>query len=343
MRRCIQLAKSNMGTVAPNPMVGCVIVREDTIIGEGFTSPYGGPHAEVNAIQSVEDKSSLKDSTLYVSLEPCSHFGKTPPCADLIIKHNIPQVVVGVRDPNEKVAGNGIKKLKNAGCEVTVDILKEECIHVNRRFFTYHEKKRPYIILKWAQSSDGFLAPDTKLRNADPQPYWISNKYSRQLVHQWRSQEQAILAGTTTILADDPQLTTRNWTGKSPIRILLDRELKIPHNAKALDNKAKSIIITSGKNEVIQPNGHVYRYMAFNKEVAEQICNILWEEQIISVLVEGGAKTLDTFIKDGIWDEARVFTGKSSFTDGVKAPQITGQVMEQHILGTDELKILRRG
>ena len=207
MQRCIQLAKSNMGTVAPNPMVGCVIIEKDEIIGEGFTSAYGGPHAEVNAIESVRDKSRLVNATLYVSLEPCSHFGKTPPCADLIIKHNIPNVVIGAKDPHEKVAGNGISKLENAGCNVREGFLEEECIRLNRRFFTYHQKKRPYIILKWAQSGDGLIAPGSELRGSNPEPYWISHPYSQQLVHQWRTQEQAILVGTNTVLEDDPQLT----------------------------------------------------------------------------------------------------------------------------------------
>ena len=342
MQRCIQLAKSSMGTVAPNPMVGCVIVHGDQIIGEGYTSPYGGPHAEVNAIQSVEDKSMLKDATLYVSLEPCSHFGKTPPCVDLIIKHNIPQVVIGVRDPHEKVAGSGIEKLKNAGSKVVVGILQEECIDVNRRFFTYHQKRRPYIILKWAQTSDGFMAPDSKLRTEKPEPFWITNRHSRQLVHQWRSEEQAILAGTKTILEDNPQLTTRDWFGKSPIRIVLDRELKIPAKASVLDKKITTYIITADDKKKSSTNHQDYRLIDFNKEVAEQICSVLWEEQIISVLVEGGAKTIDTFIKAGLWDEARIFKGGTSFQQGTKAPQITGKILANHEFGGDELKILRR-
>ena len=342
MQRCIQLAKSSMGTVAPNPMVGCVIVHGDQIIGEGYTSPYGGPHAEVNAIQSVEDKSLLKDATLYVSLEPCSHFGKTPPCVDLIIKHNIPQVVIGVRDPHEKVAGSGIEKLKNAGCIVIEGIMQEQCIEVNRRFFTYHEKKRPYIILKWAQSSDGFIAPDNKLRTEEPEPYWITNSYSRQLVHQWRSEEHAILAGTNTIIEDNPQLTTRDWFGKSPVRIILDRDLKIPANSHVLDKKITTYIIT-GKNDIeSKTNALHYRKIDFNKELAEQICSVIWKEQIISVLIEGGARTIDTFIKAGLWDEARIFTGKVSFQHGIKAPKITGKKKAYLKFGADEIKLIRR-
>ena len=342
MQRCIQLAKSNMGTVAPNPMVGCVIVVGDEIIGEGYTSAFGGPHAEVNAIHSVEDKSKLKDATLFVSLEPCSHFGKTPPCADLIVKHNIPQVVIGIQDPNQKVAGKGISRLKEAGCEVAVGVLQAECKEVNRRFFTYHQHKRPYIVLKWAQSADGFIAPDKNLRSNEVKPYWITNKYSRQLVHQWRSQEQAILAGTKTVLDDNPHLNTRDWAGKSPIRILLDKSLKIPADANALNEKVTTYILTSENNTEFSSKGPHYRQLDFSKEVAQQICDVLWEEQIISVLIEGGAKTIDTFIKAGLWDEARIFKGKASFKEGIKAPHITGQTMLYQTIGEDELKTIRR-
>ena len=343
MQRCIQLAKSNMGIVAPNPMVGCVIVVGNEIIGEGYTSAFGGPHAEVNAIQSVEDKSRLKEATLYVSLEPCSHFGKTPPCADLIIKHNIPEVIVGVLDPNEKVAGGGIEKLEQAGCNVTVGVMQEACREVNRRFFTYHEKKRPYIILKWAQSSDGFIAPVSQFRFDEPEPYWITSKYSRQLVHQWRSHEQAILVGTKTVLEDNPQLTTRDWFGNSPIRILFDRELKIPDESRAFDNKSKTMVLTEHINGEAKQEGLLYREMDFSSNVAEQICDILWEEKIISILVEGGAKTLNTFVESGLWDEARIFTGKMPFQDGIKAPQITGSILTKYSVGKDELKIISRG
>ena len=342
MRRCIQLARSNMDTVSPNPMVGCVIVEKDEIIGEGYTSAYGGPHAEVNAIESVGDKSRLKNATLYVSLEPCSHFGKTPPCADLIIKHNIPNVVIGAKDPHAKVAGNGISKLKEAGSHVHEGILEKECIHLNRRFFTYHQKKRPFIILKWAQSSDGFLAPDKSLRGSNPEPYWITNPYSRQLVHQWRSQEQAILVGTNTVMEDDPQLTSRNWYGSSPMRIVLDKNLRIPSHFKIFDQQSPTLVLTA-EMELPEDQKHLkYRHMDYDRNPAQQICEILWQEQILSVLIEGGARTLRTFIESGLWDEARIFNGNIIFKKGVEAPDIHGTITSQCSIDTDELKIYMR-
>ena len=204
--RCIEIAQNGLGTTAPNPMVGAVIVHENKIMGEGFTSPFGGPHAEVNAINSVADKSLLPQSTIYVTLEPCSHFGKTPPCADLIVKHKIPRVVIGLLDPHDKVAGKGVKKLMDAGCEVTVGVLEKECREHHKRFLTFQEKKRPFIILKWAETADGFIAPEKTLRSQNKEPYWITNTYSRQLVHKWRTEEQAILVGTNTVLDDNPKL-----------------------------------------------------------------------------------------------------------------------------------------
>ena len=329
-----------MDTVAPNPMVGCVIVEQDEIIGEGYTSAYGGPHAEVNAIESVRDKSRLGNATLYVSLEPCSHFGKTPPCADLIIKHNISQVVIGVKDPHTKVAGSGILKLEQAGCKVQDGILEEECIKANHRFFTYHQKKRPYIILKWAQTTDGFIAPRANLRNSNPEPYWITNSYSQQLVHQWRSQEQAILVGTNTVMEDDPQLSSRKWYGNSPLRVVLDRKLSIPSNFKIYDRQSPTLVLTEQKDMPENQKRIKHRYLDFNNNPAQQICEVLWEEQILSVLIEGGTKTLNTFIESDLWDEARVFTGNTSFKEGIKAPKIHGSVISQSSIGTDELKII---
>ena len=237
--RCIEIAKNGLGNTRPNPMVGAVIVSNNKIIGEGYTSAYGGSHAEVNAINSVGNKSLLKEATLYVTLEPCSHFGKTPPCSDLIIKHKIPNVVIGCIDDNIKVAGQGIKKLKNAGCKVIVGVLEHECKTHHKRFFTFHNKKRPYIILKWAETPDGFIAPKTK---QEQKPVWITNSYSRQLVHKWRSEEQAILVGTNTVLEDNPSLTTRTWTGENPIRVVIDE------NEKGVD-KYYSILKTSMKDK----------------------------------------------------------------------------------------------
>ena len=221
INRCIEIAKNGLGTSRPNPMVGCVIVLNDVIIGEGFTSAYGGNHAEVNAIASINDKSLLKNTILYVTLEPCSHFGKTPPCSDLIIKHEIPKVVIGTKDINRKVSGKGIEKLINSGCDVTIGVLEEKCKEHHKRFFTFHNKKRPYIILKWAQTLDGFIAP--KIKNKK-KPVWISNAQSRQLNHKWRTQEQAILVGINTVLEDNPSLTARDWKGQNPIRIILEKK-----------------------------------------------------------------------------------------------------------------------
>ena len=297
--RCIQVAKNGLGTSFPNPMVGSIIVHEDTIIGEGRTSPFGGPHAEVNAIHSVTDKSLLPASTLYVTLEPCSHYGKTPPCSGLIIAHKIPKVVIGIGDPHEKVNGLGIKKLRDAGCEVIVGVLEEQVAQHHKRFLCFHKKNRPFILLKWAQTQDGFLAPDTGKRASEAQPFWISNTYSQQLVHKWRSEEQAILVGARTVLEDNPKLNVRKWYGKSPVRIVLDKDAKIMGNLHVLDKSVKTLIISDVRATQNNESNVNYRSIDFSKNVAQQLCAILYEHNIISVLVEGGAKTLQTFIDEG--------------------------------------------
>ncbi|WP_111625559.1 bifunctional diaminohydroxyphosphoribosylaminopyrimidine deaminase/5-amino-6-(5-phosphoribosylamino)uracil reductase RibD [Arenibacter echinorum] len=338
--RCIQLAKNGLGTTFPNPMVGSVIVHEGKIIGEGYTSPYGGSHAEVNAINSVKDKVLLKKAAIYVTLEPCSHFGKTPPCADLIIKHQIPNVVIGLLDPHEKVAGKGIEKLKAAGCNVTVVVLEKECMEHHKRFLTSHTKKRPYIILKWAETADGFIAPAQDKRNNNPEPYWISNPYSQQLVHQWRSQEQAILVGTNTVLVDNPKLNVRHWKGRNPIRIVLDRELKIDNKHHVLDGSVKTIIITAQKPE--NPHkGIIYEVIDFENNLVTQICDILHKHDIISVIIEGGAKTLQSFIDSELWDEARIFKGKSQFREGLESPRIHGFLESETQIESDILTLLK--
>ncbi|GAA4818439.1 bifunctional diaminohydroxyphosphoribosylaminopyrimidine deaminase/5-amino-6-(5-phosphoribosylamino)uracil reductase RibD [Litoribaculum gwangyangense] len=296
-------------------MVGSVIVYNDTIIGEGFTSKYGGNHAEVNAINSVSDKNLLKDSTLYVTLEPCSHFGKTPPCSDLIIKHQIPNVVIGCKDDNEKVAGKGIKKLKSAGIHVTVGVLKKECKKHHKRFFTFHNKKRPYIILKWAETKDGFVAPESK---GEQKPVWITNMFSRQLVHKWRAEEQAILVGTNTVLEDNPRLTVRDWSGESPIRVVLDKNETLSKDFNIFNNEAETILI---------------------KETStKKICQKLFEKEILSIIIEGGAKTLQMFIDENLWDEARVFTGDVSFKKGILVPKFSGELISEQKIDTDILK-----
>ncbi|RPG29221.1 MAG: bifunctional diaminohydroxyphosphoribosylaminopyrimidine deaminase/5-amino-6-(5-phosphoribosylamino)uracil reductase RibD [Muricauda sp. TMED12] len=337
--RCIELAKKGLGTTAPNPMVGCVIVHDNKIIGEGFTSPYGGPHAEVNAINAVKDKDLLKEASLYVTLEPCSHYGKTPPCADLIAKHKLKEVFIGLQDPHDKVAGKGIKKLEDAGCKVTVGILEDECREHHKRFLTFQEKKRPYLILKWAESDDGFLAPDTSLRKENPEPFWITNAHSKQLVHQWRSQEQAILVGTNTVLEDNPKLTTRNWAGKDPIRVVLDKNLKIDSNFHVLDESVQTIVLTQVNDKSKYIKGVAYVVIDFSKPLASQICDALHQHNITSLIVEGGTKTLQTFIDEDIWDEARIFKGTVSFKNGLPAPKFQGTLQHQNKILTDTLSV----
>ena len=316
--RCIDIGKNGLGTTAPNPMVGCVIVYKDIIIGEGFTSPYGNAHAEVNAINSVQDKSLLKEATLYVTLEPCSHYGKTPPCSSLIIKHHIPNVVIGCVDDNKKVAGKGIAKLREAGCNVIVGILENECKQHHKRFFTFHNKKRPYIILKWAETTDGYVAPKSK---KEQKPVWITNTYSRQLVHKWRAEEHAILVGYNTVMEDNPSLTTRNWNGKNPIRVILDKTETLSKNLKVFDTKAQTLLI--------------------KETSAEGISNKLYKANINSIIIEGGLKTLQLFIDAGLWDEARVFTGNSYFNEGVKAPKIKGRLLNELTIKNDVLRIYK--
>lgn len=325
IKRCIEIAKNGLGSTRPNPMVGSVIVYNNQIIGEGFTSKYGGNHAEVNAINSVSDKNLLKEATLYVTLEPCSHFGKTPPCSDLIIKHRIPNVVIGSVDEHEKVAGKGIEKLKNAGCNVIVGVLENECKNHHKRFFTFHNKKRPYIILKWAETADGFIAPFTK---NELKPVWITNAFSRQLVHKWRAEEQAILVGTNTVLQDDPNLTTRDWAGENPIRVVIDRKEKLSKDFMVFNNESETISI-SNKN------------VDFSKNIAKQICYILFKKNINSIIIEGGSKTIQTFIDENLWDEARIFTGNTQFKEGVKAPEFSGQLISEEKIISDILKIYK--
>ncbi len=340
MLRCIELGKKGLGSTAPNPMVGCVIVCNNKIIGEGYTSPYGGAHAEVNAINAVKDKNLLSKATLYVTLEPCSHFGKTPPCSDLIIKCGIPEVIVGLQDPHDKVAGAGLAKLEEAGCKTQVGILENECKKHHVRFLTFQEKKRPYIILKWAETRDGFIAPEEKLRKKSPKPFWISNIYSKQLVHKWRSEEQAILVGTTTVLADNPKLTARNWTGKNPLRIVLDKNLKIPLDYHVFDGNVKTIIFTEINDASKYKESISYELIDFSEAIASQICAVLLKHSITSVIIEGGSKTIQTFIDEGLWDEARIFKGNISFAGGTKAPIIPGRLLRTTSVLSDTLSTL---
>jgi len=337
IKRCIKLAKNGLGATYPNPLVGSVIVHRDSIIGEGWHQKAGAPHAEVNAVNSVKDKSLLKKSTIYVSLEPCSHYGKTPPCSDLIIAKGIKKVVIGTVDPFAEVAGRGIKKLMEAGCEVQVGVLEKECQDLNKRFFTFHQKKRPYIILKWAQTADGFIAPKIQQKR---EPVWITNQYSKQLVHKWRSEEQAILVGTNTAIADNPKLNTRLWKGENPVRVVIDKDLKIPQESALFDGTIKTIVLT--ENEKKSDNNNLaFEKLDFQQDLPNQICEVLYRHNLQSVIIEGGAKTLQTFIDNNLWDEARVFTGISEFHKGVKAPEFSGKMFSKTTLERDTLKFYK--
>ncbi len=337
MWRCLQLAKNGLGSTYPNPMVGCILVHDDLIIGEGWHQKIGQPHAEVNAILNVENPKLLKESTLYVSLEPCSHFGKTPPCADFIISKRIKNVVIGSLDSNPKVSGNGIQKLKDADCEVITNVLRDECAELNKRFFTFHNKKRPYIILKWAQTLDGFIAPEkNEIKTiSEKKPFWITCTLSRQRAHQFRAEEHAILVGTKTVIEDNPELTTRAWEGKNPIRIVLDRTLKIPKQASILNNKAKTLVFT----EIDTDNAEniIFEKIDFSSNIATQVCASLHKHQIQSVIIEGGAKTLQTFIDENMWDEAFVFTGNKKFKKGIKSPLFSGEILSKEKIESDLL------
>ena len=331
----MQIARNGIGTTRPNPSVGAVIVYQNKIIGEGFTSPHGENHAEVNAINAVENKSLLKEATIFVTLEPCSHFGKTPPCADLIVKHQLKQVVIGCLDSNSLVAGKGVSHLENAGINVIVGVLETECRMHHKRFFKVQENKRPYIILKWAETNDGFVAPITK---NEIKPIFISNTYSQQLVHKLRSAEHAILVGTKTVLADNPKLNIRSWSGENPIRVVLDNTLRIPKNSNILDGSTKTIIITSAKDKnIVSSKNLIFEEIDFSKNIAKQVCEVLSKYQIQSLIVEGGTQTLQTFIDEKLWDEAMVFVGNTSFVKGVKSPIITKEFKEE-FLESDVLK-----
>ena len=331
------MAKNGLGTTYPNPLVGCVIVFENTIIGEGWHKKSGASHAEVIAIESVQNKELLSSSTLYVSLEPCSHFGKTPPCADLILKYKIPNVVIGTVDPNSKVAGKGIQKLKDSGVNVTFGILEKEGNELNKRFFTFHRKNRPYIILKWAESADGFISPKNK---TEQKPVWISNEYSRQLVHKWRSEEQAILVGTQTIIDDNPSLTVRDWVGKNPIRVVIDKENAIDLSSNVFDNQAKTIVFS---NKEVTSNSDKIQTIKidFDSNSTQEIVKKLYNNNIQSIIIEGGRKTLQSFIDSNLWDEARVFIGEINLKEGTKAPELNRKINLKVVLKKDTLLLYR--
>lgn len=343
IKRCIQLAENGLGTTYPNPLVGSLIVYDNKIIGEGWHRKAGEPHAEVNAINSVKDKSKLKKATIYVSLEPCSHYGKTPPCSDLIVASGIKNIVIGSIDPFPEVSGKGIKKLMDAGCQVIVGILDEKCHFLNRRFFTYHKHKRPFVILKWAQSLDGFLAPISSEDKHNRKPIWITNKYSQQLVHKWRSEEGAILVGTNTAVMDNPSLTTRSWDGNNPVRVLIDQHLRLSKDSALLDKSSKTIVIcgieAKDSTKLESSENLIFETIDFKKEITHQICEFLYKHKIQSIIIEGGAKTLQSFINSGLWDEARVFTGDIQFIKGVKAPCLDAELRLKQDYTGDILRI----
>ena len=315
MHRCLELALLGAGKVMPNPMVGAVLVHDGRIIGEGWHKKYGGPHAELNCLNSVSanDQGLISSATLYVSLEPCAHFGKTPPCADLIIRNRIPKVVIGCRDPFEQVNGKGIEKLKSAGIDVVTGILEQECLDLNKRFFKFHTKHRPYIILKWAQTANGFIGSGTEER------LLISNDLTNRMVHQWRSEEAAVLVGTNTALQDDPSLTNRLWTGSNPVRMVIDKELRLPSHLQLFDQQYKTIVFNLHKQE---ENGKIlYCKIDSNENILKQIMEASYKMGIQSILMEGGSKLLQSFIDANQWDEMRIMKNeKLKIKNGVAVP-----------------------
>ena len=329
MLRAIEVARLGMGHVSPNPMVGCVIVHNGIIIGEGYHREYEKSHAEVNAINSIVNKELLKGSTLYVTLEPCSHFGKTPPCSDLILQCGIPNVVVGTIDPFAQVAGKGLEKLRKGGCKVLQGYLEDKCIELNRRFFTFHQKKRPYIILKWAQTADGFIDIDRSYEEYG-QSTWITNDLSRIAVHKMRADESAILVGTNTARKDNPSLTVREWNGKAPLRLVIDKGMKLPAELALFDQSIPTVVYTS--KDVTGKDNLEFKRILFDGNELAQILNDLYERGIQSLIVEGGQILLNSFIGSNVWDEARVYTGKSYFHHGVKAPAFDARTIKSEEL-----------
>lgn len=316
IRRCIQLARNGMCNAAPNPMVGAVIVHNDRIIGEGYHARCGEGHAEVNAIRSVKDESLLQESTIYVSLEPCSHYGKTPPCADLIIRKGIPRVVVGCVDPFSLVSGRGIQKLKDAGIDVKVGVLEAECRQLIKRFVTFNTQQRPYITLKWAESADGFI----DINREEGQPVVLSTPIILMYVHKQRAEHHAILVGRRTALLDNPSLTTRNWYGKNPVRLVIDKELTLPTSLKLFDGSAPTWIFTA--QDKASTSQVTYFKLDFSRSILPQILQKLYENKLQALLVEGGSQLLQSFIDEGLWDEIYTEHSAKVLENGVKGPVI---------------------
>ncbi len=352
MRRCIDLAKLGRGQVSPNPMVGSVIVHDEQILGEGYHPEYGAPHAEVNALKEARN-GLLSEATLYVNLEPCTHHGKTPPCTDRIIEAGIPEVVIGTRDPFPDVNGKGVEALEAAGVRVRTNVLGDQCRILNRRFLTFHEKERPYIILKWARTLDGFM--DIPRNKGEKGVAWITNDETRKLVHQWRATEDAVMVGAQTAQTDNPALTVREVKGKNPLRLVLDKEGTLSSGLQIFDGTAGTLVFTEKAEEIgqeeigqeeigqkeIGQKEHVRSIgLSEDRSAIEQVGEVLYAEGIQSVLVEGGRQTLQSFINAGLWDEARILTGERSFGDGMKAPGVPGHIVERSTIGSDTLHVM---
>ena len=331
LSKCIEIAKKGKGQVSPNPLVGCVIVYKNKIIGQGYHQRYGESHAEINAINSVKNKDLLPKSTLFVNLEPCSHFGKTAPCSDLIIKYKIPKVVIGCIDTFHKVSGKGINKMRNCNIEVVVGVLKKESNYLNRRFFTFYNKKLPYVILKWAKSKDGFVAPV----NQD-HPFWMTSNDSKKLVHKWRSEEDSIMVGRITAYQDNPLLTVREVIGRNPTRIVIDKDLKLSQKINLYNSDAKTIILNSKKTEEIR---NIFFVKIDFDNVITSTLNKLYKYNIQSLIIEGGSKTLQSFIDANMWDEARIFTANTTLSDGIRSPIIKKRIIKRKRIQDDVLTI----
>jgi len=333
MKRCLENAIGGFPNAFPNPLVGAVLVFNHKVISEGYHRQYGGAHAEVNALVNITDQTILSNSTLYVNLEPCSHFGKTPPCADMIIEKGIKKVVVAAHDPNPMVAGQGIAKLKASGIQVITGVLEQEAIELNKRFYVFYTKNRPYIIIKFAQTADGYIA------NNDFTSKWISNEYSRLMVHKWRSDESAVLVGTNTAFYDNPELNNRLFAGRQPIRFIIDRNCKIPLHYNLFKGAQKTTIFNEKKD--LQTDTYNYIRLNFSEDITFQICEHLFNENLQSVIIEGGSYTINKFVENNLWDEARVFTSNSVFLNGIKAPEITAKNVKETFIFSDKLTIYK--
>jgi diaminohydroxyphosphoribosylaminopyrimidine deaminase / 5-amino-6-(5-phosphoribosylamino)uracil reductase len=333
MKRALELASLGRGLVSPNPMVGCVIVHDGKVIGEGWHKKYGEAHAEVNAVNSVSDKSLLQYSDVYVTLEPCAHFGQTPPCADMLVNEKVKRIIVACQDPNPLVSGKGISKLQEANIDVTVGVLEKKARELNNRFFTFIQQRRPYIILKWAQTADGFIARE----NYDSK--WISDEFSRKIVHQWRSEEDAILVGSRTALYDNPRLNVREWSGRNPVRVVIDRHLTLPQHLHLFDGSQVTLCYNLKKNE--QAESVTYVQLP-EENLLPSLLNDLHQRKIGSLIIEGGAVILQQFIEQNVWDEARVFSSPATFGKGIRAPQLSGKSFQRYKLQKDLLTIYFR-